>query len=76
MNRRAFLASIAAAAIAVATEGSVSAEEMVYFNTRSRKYHCATCRALRTCTHCVEMALSKAKISGDACKLCGGSCAR
>ncbi len=71
VNRRAFIASITALLFVTR---AVAEEEIVYFNTNSRKYHCATCKALRTCTHCVEMTLSKARLKGTPCKICGGSC--
>lgn len=79
MERRVFIAGLVAlwAAPVGATPSESAAEiaeEFVYFNTNSLKYHCRTCRALKTCTHCVEMEISKARKTGVACKICGGSC--
>ena len=51
-----------------------AAEEIVAFNNRSKKYHCRKCRTIGNCTHCVDMALSKARERGVACKVCRGSC--
>ena len=52
----------------------VAAEEVVSFNTKSLKYHCRKCRTIGNCTNCVDMALSKARERGVACKVCRGSC--
>ena len=82
MRRRAFLAACIALftlqlhASPLAHAREAVAEEIVYFNTNSLKFHCRTCRALKTCTHCVEMPISEAKKKGVACKICGGTCAR
>lgn len=72
--RRAFLASLVTLLVGKGSSAALPAEETVYFNTNSHKYHCATCKSLRTCTHCVKMPLSQAKARGTACKICGGSC--
>ena len=78
MNRRSFLALACAWVVCQvpvrAAKGTESAEEIVAFNTRSKKYHCRKCRTIGNCTHCVDMALSKARERGVACKVCRGSC--
>ena len=84
MNRRGFLALVGAWVVCQApvraapgeseAKGTESAEEIVAFNTRSKKYHCRKCRTIGNCTHCVDMALSKARERGVACKVCRGSC--
>jgi len=84
VNRRRFLGLIgawaacevtAATAFGTPENGSVeAAEEIVAFNTRSKKYHCRKCRTIGNCTNCVDMTLSKARERGVACKVCRGSC--
>ena len=82
MHRRLFVGMVGAYLIApfralgspLSASSSASAEEIVSLNTKSLKYHCRTCRAIRTCTHCVDMPISKAREKGVACKICGGSC--
>lgn len=84
MNRRGFLALVGAWVVCQVpvgaahgepeAKGTGSAEEIVAFNTRSKKYHCRKCRTIGNCTHCVDMALSKARERGVACKVCRGSC--
>jgi len=84
LKRRGFLALIGAwavcqipvaAAFGTPENGSTEAtEEIVAFNTRSKKYHCRKCRTIGNCTNCVDMALSKARERGVACKVCRGSC--
>jgi hypothetical protein len=51
-------------------------EEIVYFNTKSHKYHCLTCVAAKRCTrNCIDLPVSEAKARGGVpCKICGGSC--
>ena len=84
MNRRRFLALVGAwvacqAPVRAAcgeseAKGAEATEEIVAFNTRSKQYHCRKCRTIGNCTHCVDMALSKARERGVACKVCRGSC--
>jgi len=67
----------AAPATTSATSSStVPVEEQVVFNTKSLKYHCATCSAAKRCTrNCITTTLRDAKARGGvACKLCGGTC--
>ena len=45
----------------------------VYFNVKSYKIHCPSCRALSNCRNCVETSLKDAiKRGGVPCKICGG----
>ena len=84
VNRRGFLGLIGAWAVCqVMVETAFGApengraevaDEIVAFNTRSKKYHCRKCRTIRSCTNCIDMALSKARERGVACKVCRGSC--
>lgn len=84
MNRRGFLALVGAWAVCQIPAASAldtpelgnteAAEEIVAFNTKSKKYHCRKCRTIGNCTNCVDMALSKARERGVACKVCRGSC--
>lgn len=52
------------------------AEETVMFNTKTHKYHCATCDAAARCTaHCIPLAKTEAiRRGGIPCRRCGGSC--
>lgn len=48
--------------------------DIVYFNTNSSKYHIASCRACKACTHCIELTRKEAKQRGGVpCKLCGAN---
>lgn len=51
-------------------------EEIVVFNTKSLKYHCATCEWALKCTrNCIKIPKSEARRRGGTpCKVCGGSC--
>ncbi len=61
--------------LGMALSSSVQAEEVVYFNTESLKYHCMTCKWAVKCTkNCVRMKKSKAEERGTPCKVCQGSC--
>lgn len=61
--------------LGMALSSSVQAEEVVYFNTDSLKYHCMTCRWAVKCTkNCVRMKKSEAEEKGTPCKVCHGSC--
>ncbi|HJX29490.1 MAG TPA: hypothetical protein VJ885_16420 [Thermoanaerobaculia bacterium] len=61
--------------LGMALSSSVQAEEVVYFNTDSLKYHCMTCRWAVKCTkNCVRMKKSEAEERGTPCKVCHGSC--
>ena len=45
----------------------------VYFNTKSHKYHCLTCRSVGRCRNCVLMSRREAKAQGGTpCGNCGG----
>jgi len=47
---------------------------LVYFNTKSLKYHSPNCRWAKACTvNCISTGLNTAlKRGGAACKVCGG----
>jgi hypothetical protein len=61
--------------LGMALSPSVQAEEVVYFNTESLKYHCMTCKWAVKCTkNCVRMKKSEAEDRGVPCKICHGSC--
>ena len=51
-------------------------EQKVVFNTKSKKYHCATCTWAKRCTkNCITTTLADAKARGGVpCKVCGGTC--
>jgi hypothetical protein len=55
---------------------ALNAEDLVYFNTNSKKYHCMTCQWAKKCTaNCIKISRDEAiKRGGQACKVCGGSC--
>ena len=54
------------------------AEETVFFNTKTHKFHCPTCDAALRCTaHCVPVTRSDAlRRGGVPCRRCGGTCRR
>lgn len=54
----------------------ISADEKVYFNKSSRKYHCPTCTWAKRCTdNCITITKAEAiSRGGVACKVCGGTC--
>jgi len=56
--------------------GNGSSDEIVAFNTKSRKYHCLECTWAKKCTvNCVNVPKSEAiRRGGVPCKVCGGSC--
>ena len=77
--RRLVVAAVVVALIACAALAATpAADEQVYFNTRTHKYHCLTCRWAKACTaHCIEISRAEAiKRGGVACKVCGGTCPR
>lgn len=51
-------------------------EEFVFFNVKSKKFHCASCDSARKCTkNCSYVERSKAVAAGGtACRACGGTC--
>lgn len=51
-------------------------DEIVAFNTESRKYHCLDCRWAIACTrNCIKIPIAEArKRRGVPCKVCRGSC--
>lgn len=55
---------------------SWAAEETVYFNVQSKKFHCLSCQWAKRCTrNCVKVSRSEAlRRGGVACKVCGGTC--
>jgi hypothetical protein len=57
-------------------EPAAAADEKVVFNTKSLKYHCATCTWAKRCTrNCITTTLADAKARGGVpCKVCGGTC--
>lgn len=57
-------------------QAATAADEKVVFNTKSLKYHCATCTWAKRCTrNCITTTLADAQARGGvACKVCGGTC--
>ena len=53
-------------------------EEFVFFNVKTKKFHCASCSSAQKCTkNCSYVERSKAlSAGGTACKLCRGTCRR
>lgn len=53
-------------------------EEFVFFNVKTKKFHCAACSSAQKCTkNCSYVERSKAvSAGGSACKLCNGTCRR
>lgn len=51
-------------------------EEFVFFNVKSKKFHCAACRSAQKCTkNCSYVERSKALAAGGVpCRLCNGTC--
>ena len=57
---------------------AATADDQVYFNTHTHKYHCLTCVWAKKCTaNCVKISREEAiRRGGVACKICGGTCSR
>ena len=53
-------------------------EEFVFFNVKSKKFHCAACESAKKCTkNCSYVERSKAvEAGGTPCRACGGTCRR
>lgn len=48
--------------------------DVVFFNTNSKKYHSPTCMHVKRCTHCIRIKRSEAKAQGGVpCKTCGAN---
>ena len=81
INRSTLVRAIAAIClvgvlVAVTFPAWADADEMVVFNTKSLKYHCAQCQYAVKCTkNCITIKKSEAlKRGGVPCKVCGGHC--
>ena len=72
----AFIASPVPGAVHGPFAVAAAAQQKVVFNTRSHKYHCASCPAAVRCTrNCIVITLADAKARGGVpCKICGGTC--
>ena len=70
------LAFLVAWMLVMSSVPATEKEEIVFFNTESRKYHCLTCVHAKRCTkNCIELPRSEAKARGGIpCKTCGGTC--
>lgn len=57
-------------------ETTPQGEEFVFFNVKTKKFHCASCSSAQKCTkNCSYVERSKAvSAGGTACKLCNGTC--
>jgi hypothetical protein len=76
MRRIAIIALLVA--LVVSASFAATADDQVYFNTHTHKYHCLTCVWAKKCTsNCVKISREEAiRRGGVACKICGGSCSR
>ncbi len=73
---RLFLGLLFAWLVVVPVETRAGADELVFFNTKSFKFHCPACKwAVRCTRNCVTVRHSQAVASGGVpCKVCGGTC--
>ncbi len=65
-------------ALLISASFAANADEQVYFNTHTHKYHCLTCTWAKRCTsNCIKISRAKAiRRGGVACKVCHGTCGR